>query len=103
MWHRMDYITQRAYPEVAPLIDAMVLADVESWHCLPVFKPGAICGLVEVVDCEKGGYANRRWFDCGGYWWHLKNPRPLAEPIPYKGRLGLFDIPESILESEDNR
>ena len=96
MMHRMDYITQKVDSLSLPIIEAMALADVGSWDCLPMFRPGAICGLVEVVDCERGGYTPKRWFDWGGYWWHLKNPQPLAEAIPYKGMLGLFNIPDSI-------
>jgi hypothetical protein len=31
------------------------------------------------------------------YWWMLENVHRLETPIPYPGRLGLFDVPDSIL------
>lgn len=34
----------------------------------------------------------------GLYAWQLVDPRPLAEPIPWPGRLGLFDVASSVLD-----
>lgn len=36
----------------------------------------------------------------GRFGWVLENIRPLAEPIPYRGAQGLFDVPASVLERE---
>jgi len=52
---------------------------------------GAVIGVVDVTGCiEPGG---------GGYAWLLENPRRLREPIPMKGRLGLFpvEIPDELI------
>jgi hypothetical protein len=56
---------------------------------------GAILGTVEIVDCVKG--FNSPWF-FGDYGFVLKNSKRLAEPIPFKGALGFWDIPKEIEE-----
>jgi hypothetical protein len=50
---------------------------------------GAIIGVVDVVDCVEKHKS--RWFG-GPYGYVLKNPRPLKEPIPCKGKPGVWDI-----------
>jgi len=55
---------------------------------------GAFVGTVEIVDCVKASASP--WF-FGEYGFVLRNPEPFAKPIPYKGRLGFFDVPESLL------
>ncbi len=52
---------------------------------------GALIGIVEMVDCvsrdrEGGGP------DETAYVWILADPRPFASPIPYAGRMGLFQV-----------
>jgi hypothetical protein len=56
---------------------------------------GAIIGVVDLVDVHKG-YCDTDDYPICSEWaafdqWHLEiaNPRPLAEPIPYRGALGL--------------
>lgn len=61
---------------------------------------GAILGTVDLHRCERieklkdpGIYA------FGPYCWGMKDPKRLAQPIPYMGKLGLFEVTEpSILE-----
>ena len=38
------------------------------------------------------------WFDGSGYGWILKDVIVLPEPIPCKGALGLWNVPEEIAE-----
>lgn len=57
---------------------------------------GALLGVVELVDClrterEGGGP------DEAGFVWVLANPRSFASPIPYIGRMGLFDVADAII------
>jgi activating signal cointegrator 1 len=56
-------------------------------------KRSMVLGVVDLVDCIADVY--------GGYAWILGSPRWLREPIPMKGRLGLFDveIPEESLSA----
>ena len=78
-----------------------------SWICenenrleikLPPFKHnfvfGALIGEVDIMDCVD--HHGSRWF-FGKYGFVLANAKPYDKPIPYKGKLGLFDVPENIL------
>lgn len=80
---------------------------------------GCIIGVVDLVDVHHG--ASREcpriigihsesnadipeWAACSTWAefgvWHLvlANPRPLAEPIPYRGALGLRELPADVVE-----
>lgn len=72
---------------------------------LGLFAYGKIVAVVELVDCrpteffdpgykegEFGNYAPGRWA------WVTRNLKVLDEPIPYRGRQGLFEIPDSIIK-----
>ena len=77
------------------------------------FPAGMIIGTVELVDVHIGGERGDRCYPLqspAGHDWcspwalpdsyHLvtANPRPLATPIPYRGFLGLRDLPDDITE-----
>jgi hypothetical protein len=53
-------------------------------------KAGCMLGLVELVDCVQD--AQSPWAEPGMWHWILKNPIPCVEPIPAKGRLGLWEF-----------
>jgi len=55
---------------------------------------GAIVGMADLINVVRD--ADDPWF-VGTYGLVLANARPL-EPIPYKGQLGLFSVPRSVLE-----
>ena len=57
---------------------------------------GALLGIVELVDCmaETGAEGGA---DEAGYVWVLADPRPFAHPIPFVGRMGLFDVAHAVL------
>ena len=82
---------------------------------------GAIIGVVDLADvhsatvlggcgwldhhCSEHGTCRKHcsvWAEgpnpAGGWFWHLilANPRPLPEPIPYKGALGLRTLPDEV-------
>jgi len=77
--------------------------------------PGAIIGVVDLVSVhssEDGGLDVLRrdpqgeiaeftgcspWADPNVYHLVLANPRPLSEPIPYKGALGLRRLPAEVV------
>jgi hypothetical protein len=54
---------------------------------------GVILGTVELVDCVRA--SSSRWF-FGPHGFVLRNPRPLARPIAFRGRLGLWLVPREI-------
>lgn len=63
---------------------------------------GAIVGVVDLIDVHDGskicaprgsrGMNCSKWADHGAMHLVLANPRPLAEPIPYTGALGLREL-----------
>ncbi|GEC15171.1 ASCH domain-containing protein [Nitrobacter winogradskyi] len=55
---------------------------------------GALVGTVEIIDCVRDHPS--RWF-FGPFGLVLRKPRPFKTPIPYKGALGVMDVPDEIL------
>ena len=51
---------------------------------------GAIIGVVEVVDCVRD--SGSPWAEPGSWHWCLAGARAL-EPVPWRGRLGLWPAP----------
>lgn len=66
---------------------------------------GALVGMADLVDCVDSSDSPWFWGDWG---FVLRNPREFKEPIPWRGNVELFDIPESVvgkirLEGENAR
>lgn len=61
---------------------------------------GAIIGSVEVVDCVRAGdqLPPSKWANPadGTWWWMLRDPRVFAEPIPWKGKLGIWQYAHAV-------
>jgi hypothetical protein len=68
---------------------------------------GAVIGivdLVEIFELDTASYEARRaehladepWGDGPLYGWRLANPRPLPEPVPTRGRMGIFEAPVAL-------
>lgn len=57
---------------------------------------GGLIGLVDLIDCVPLGSAPESRWTLGPWCWILANPRPILEPIPWKGRLGLFEVPDAM-------
>jgi hypothetical protein len=55
---------------------------------------GCIVGSVEIVDCVP--QSDSPWF-VGDYGFVLRNPVTFAKPIPYKGALGFFGVPDDLV------
>jgi ASCH domain len=49
---------------------------------------GCVLGVVEVVDCVDDG---------DGFAWLLRNPRALTRPLPWRGSLGLWCLPDALI------
>jgi hypothetical protein len=56
---------------------------------------GAIIGSVEIVDCVTE--SDSPWF-FGKYGFVLKDPRLFPKPIPYRGRLGFFEVNDALVD-----
>ena len=84
---------------------------------LDTYKPlpdkmdfGAIVGVVNLTNCFQVNYLRGTHCDdrykylahhehtSGPFCWVLENPRRFVEPIPYRGRQGLFDIPIEVVQ-----
>lgn len=102
------------------LSDALDAASVDVWD-EPAGGRGAIIGVVDLTDVHRG-YASfgcatdldelckppcSPWaqFTLGVETYHLvlANPRPLTEPIPYRGALGLRTLPDDIVSLINER
>ncbi|MDE2106620.1 MAG: ASCH domain-containing protein [Patescibacteria group bacterium] len=58
------------------------------------FPTGSILGTVEIVDCV--AESDSLWF-FGKYGFVLQNPVAFDVPIPCRGALGFWNVPENIL------
>lgn len=58
------------------------------------FPPGVILGTVEIVDCVTS--SESPWF-CGEYGFVLRNAIAFAKPIPCRGALSFWNVPDSLL------
>ena len=56
---------------------------------------GAIIGIVDVIGCTDFVDLENRFAE-GPFCLLLENPRALANPIPWKGQLGLFEVPDAL-------
>jgi hypothetical protein len=68
---------------------------------------GAIVAIVDITGCHQhtcprhpcdhaGAPICAPWADRGQWHWELADTRPLPQPIPARGRLGLWPVPEPI-------
>ena len=69
--------------------------DKENWK--EIYKLcGCIIGSVEMVDCVRNYISPWAERDIDMWHWVLKNPVLLEEPIPARGRLGLWEYKEEL-------
>jgi hypothetical protein len=63
-------------------------------HLLPDPLPaGVALGTVDLVDCQLDGYTDAsEHAEPGFFHWLLTDPEPFPEPIPIRGRLGLWPM-----------
>lgn len=63
---------------------------------------GQVIGIVEMYDClPLARCHDSQWAE--GPWCHCyRNPRPVG-PVPCKGALGLWDVPEDVLAAIQGR
>lgn len=107
-WHLAGMPTMPSTtPGIAlPWLRHWNIEDDEQW--LPT---GAVIGVVDLVDvhhvdaCWKGGHDDVRgwWQEMCSPWAQddhhhlvLANPRPLARPIPWRGQLSLWTVPDDL-------
>jgi hypothetical protein len=81
--------------------DYIINAAIEDGIEMPVppFKAiraagGCIVGSVEITDCVRDHPSS---FFEGKYGFVLRDPVALPVPVPFKGALGFFDVPEDLI------
>jgi hypothetical protein len=66
---------------------------------------GAVVAVAEMVGCHEDGdvasgcepvFGCSPWAARGQYHWRLASVRPLPEPVPCRGALGLWTLPDDI-------
>jgi hypothetical protein len=86
-----------------PWRSALQRAGIDVFSRLPC---GVLLGTVELVDCVRveefgevpadelalGDFRPGRWV------WRFENPKLLPAKIAYRGRLGIFEVPQGILD-----
>lgn len=63
-------------------------------------RQGAIIGVAEITDWSKEMIWETAWHQVGVHGIYLSNQKRFTTAIPYKGQLGIFDIPDEIVEHE---
>lgn len=68
---------------------------MDAKHPYEIIKPfgGCIVGKMDIVGCVTK--SDSPWF-CGKHGLVLENPVAFEKPIPFKGALGFFDVPDGI-------
>lgn len=58
---------------------------------------GCLLGTVQLLDCLPLSECRGEPFAEGPMCWRVENPVLLKTPIPYRGKLGLFDVPDEFV------
>jgi hypothetical protein len=60
---------------------------------VPAMRFGVVIAVVDLVDvCEGGACDCGPWAEWDTKHWRFESARPLAEPVPARGRLQLWDV-----------
>lgn len=87
----------RKFLKGADASDPMIQQLLPGLASLDDLPYGLIVGMVDVVDCVKVEDLPPETPWASGPWcWVLANPRPL-KPVPFKGKLMIFTIPDELL------
>lgn len=86
-------LRQAGFQHYTDLVRGVLLGTVELIECVPTEE---VLPHLDQGDTRLGNFSAGRWA------WRLANPQSLARPVPWSGRLGLFDIP-SLLDSQAAR
>ena len=87
-----------SYDQEKPLDwKAMYGVELPPWEELVT---GAVVGVVDLVDCVSPTSSRairlNPWTE-GPVCWVLANPRPLPQPVPFRGAQLLFEVPDELV------
>ena len=92
LWiHASKNLDPEGYQWMWENIEKIGLFSLPALKRLPI---GSIIGRVNMIDCVKNH--GSRWF-FGPYGFVFIEPMEFDKPIPYKGQLGIFDVPNEII------
>ena len=86
--------------------------DVQLFPRLDFGKIVGVAELVECVNLPSVTFAQSQWLENrypwlfshvhteGPYCWILENARRFDSPVPYRGRQGLFDVPDDVVAAQ---
>jgi hypothetical protein len=79
-------LREAGYSHPADLPRGTIVGAVELLDCVPADE--ALRLVTDSAEPDLGDYGSGRWA------WRLANPIRLAVPVPFCGRLGLFEVPD---------
>ncbi len=93
-WFKADEI-QEDFDDVRWMLKQATPELIPPHLTLRMLKDAGDCmvGKVDIVDCVR--QSSSPWF-VGEYGFVLANPVVFERPIPFKGALGFFDVPDGI-------
>lgn len=92
--HASKSCTKAEYADAVDFLEVRKLDHLGiAFPSIDQLQRGGIVGSVEIVDCVEA--SESPWY-MGNFGFVLRNPKPLPF-IPWKGRLGFFNVPESAL------
>ena len=95
-WETMRVMCRRLhvpFPEELCLVNGAVLGVVDFNYFVCKTADGMLGTDHPTIQVEQV----TDWWNPDSFGFILENPRPLPQPIPIKGQLGLFDLPEDVL------
>ncbi|WP_205683910.1 hypothetical protein [Cryobacterium aureum] len=101
LWPVGELIPAAAWQARGAIIGVVDLAGVHRTTDTPIprcYETGVPNGIRD--SCDSDRRLCSPWAESNGRMWHMElaNPRPLAEPIPYCGALGLRTLPAEVVE-----
>jgi hypothetical protein len=89
-WRIVNAITRIGY-QGDGLTPGRVIAVARLYDCHPIPDETGLSGCGTPARDDR---TCSLWADETGHHWRLRNVRPLADPVPCKGMLGLWRLPE---------
>lgn len=90
--------TMRFNPEENPIFFEILMTNANICGFLPTLEDmpmGAIIGYADIVGFTEECISDWAQEGPGAEWkWQIENAKLFKEPIPYRGRQGLFNVPE---------
>lgn len=93
--HASKNVTRVYYQDAVDTISALVPSVVVPYY--EQIAKGAIVGAVTFVrSLRPASYPTARWHFAGQFGWVVRDPVALTEPIPCRGALGFWHVPDAV-------